>query len=202
MSTDIDWQRELDTSFGTAPDEPVRAYVAAGRRAVRRRRAAAVVLAASVALGGTAAWAASPGGSPRGDAPVATQGSGVTDPDAAQEQTRENRLRSLEELRRSGEGRVDFGGEPAVLADGGLVLGPRTGAVLERVPNPMDYTADQGTSFAIRVMVEGRERYSLMVALPDSTSTTTTVDATGDFAGWLAEAVATQQDLDVENGVR
>ena len=47
MSTDIDWQHELDSSFGTGNDVPPGHYVAAGRTAVvRRRRATAVVLAA------------------------------------------------------------------------------------------------------------------------------------------------------------
>lgn len=203
MSTDIDWQRELDSSFGSGADAPPAHYVAVGRGAVRRRRAAALVLAASVAVGGTAALAASPGSAPRGDAPVATQGPATVDEEATvpDEQTRKDRLRSLEELRRSGEAaRIDFLGGPAALADGGLVLAPGSGPVLERVPNPMGYTRTQGSSLAIRVMFEGREQYSLMAAFPSSTSTMTN-DASGDFEGWLAGVVATQRTLDVANGV-
>ncbi|PKH37785.1 hypothetical protein SAMN05192575_101828 [Nocardioides alpinus] len=202
MSTDIDWQRELDSSFSTGEDLPPAHYVASGRRAVRRRRAAAVVLAASIALAGTAAWAASPGSSPRGDAPVATERTGASEPEGADQgrQTRRDRLRSLAELRRAGAGRVDFLGGPAALADGGLVLAPGAGPVLERVPNPMGYTKTQGSSLAIRVMFEGREQYSLMAAFPSSTSTMTN-DASGDFEGWLAGVVASQRTLDVANGV-
>ena len=33
MSTDIDWQHELDSSFGTGHDQPPGHYVAAGRTA-------------------------------------------------------------------------------------------------------------------------------------------------------------------------
>lgn len=38
MDAEIDWQRELDSSFGTGRDVPAGHYVAAGHRAVRRRR--------------------------------------------------------------------------------------------------------------------------------------------------------------------
>lgn len=201
MDTEIDWQHELDRSFGAGEDRPPAHYVVVGHGAVRRRRAAAVVLTASIVLGGTAAWAVSPGSSPRGEAPVATQGPAPADEDASGgEEQRQDRRRSLEELRRAGEARVDFLGNPAALADGGLVLAPRSGPVLERVPNPMGYTPAQGSSLAIRVMFRGRETYSLMAAFPDSTSTMTN-DASGDFQGWLAGVVASQRTLDVANGV-
>lgn len=191
MTTDIDWQRELDASFGTAPDEPIGTYVAAGRRAVRRRRAVAVALAASIAVGGTAVWAASPGSAPRGETLTATQGtrpaqSKGTSPDQG---TSEERLRSLEDLRRSGEGEIDFRGEPAVLVDGGPVLSPQTSPVLQREPNPMAYAPSQGESLAIRVLFKGSEHYSLMSVLRDGTSSTSTTRATGDFAAWLDQAV-------------
>ena len=74
MSTEIDWQQELDGSFGDGRDVPAGHYVAAGRRAVRRRRLTAVVMglgAAAVVTG--VAWSTSPGSAPRSDAPVATQ---------------------------------------------------------------------------------------------------------------------------------
>lgn len=72
MSTDIDWQHELDSSFGTGHDQPPGHYVTAGRTAVRRRRATAVVLAAAVVIGGGTAWASGQGSAVRGDEPVAT----------------------------------------------------------------------------------------------------------------------------------
>lgn len=203
MDTEIDWQRELDGSFGAGPDVPVGHYVDAGRRAVRRRRVAAVVVAATLVVAGSTAWAVSPGGAPQGDAPVASNGPSPTQGEAVDKQAgRERRMQRLEELRRSADARIDFRGNPAVLADGGLALSPRTDAVLQRVPNPMGYTAEQGRSLAIRVMHEGRERYSLMTLVDNGTSSSTsTVDATGDFAGWLDGAVRTQRTLDVYNGV-
>lgn len=75
MDTEIDWQRQLDSSFGSGTDVPAGHYVAAGHRAVRRRRLTAVVagLGAAAVVAGTA-WAAAPGNAPRtGELPVATQ---------------------------------------------------------------------------------------------------------------------------------
>lgn len=80
MSTDIDWQRELDASFGSRDDVPAGHYVVAGRRAVRRRRtrAAVVGLAVAAVVAGVA-WGTAPGRSPRGsDTPVATDPSGTS----------------------------------------------------------------------------------------------------------------------------
>lgn len=80
MTTQIDWQRELDASFGSGDDVPVGHYVAAGHTAVRRRRSRAVVagLAAAAVVAGVA-WGTAPGGSPRStDAPVATDPSGTS----------------------------------------------------------------------------------------------------------------------------
>lgn len=74
MDTEIDWQRELDSSFGSGPDVPAGHYVAAGQRAVRRRRQlAAVLTTAALVLVGGVVWSTSPGSAPRSDAPVATQ---------------------------------------------------------------------------------------------------------------------------------
>ncbi len=75
MDTEIDWRRELDSSFGTGADVPAGHYVAAGQRAVRRRRLTAVAagLGAAAVVAGTA-WATAPGSAPRtGELPVATQ---------------------------------------------------------------------------------------------------------------------------------
>lgn len=71
MSTRIDWQREIDESFGQAPDRPAADYVASGHRALRRRRAVAGIagLVAVVVLGGVG-FAALPDG-PRQEAPPA-----------------------------------------------------------------------------------------------------------------------------------
>jgi hypothetical protein len=74
MATQVDWQREIDTSIGEVPDRPVDDYLVAGRRAVRRRRLAVGVagLAAAVVVAGTG-WAVAPGiGLRDADAPVAT----------------------------------------------------------------------------------------------------------------------------------
>lgn len=74
MSTDIDWQHELDSSFGTGNDVEVARYIAAGHRAVRRRRLAAVGagLGAAAVIAGVA-WTTAPGGTSRtSDLPVAT----------------------------------------------------------------------------------------------------------------------------------
>jgi hypothetical protein len=73
MTTQIDWQRELDGSFGDGVDVPVGHYVSVGHHAVRRRRAAvaAAGVAAAIVVGTT--WALAPGDAPRSDrAPVAT----------------------------------------------------------------------------------------------------------------------------------
>jgi hypothetical protein len=74
MDTEIDWQRELDGTFGSGEDVDVARYVASGHRAVRRRRAAiaAAGVAATIVVGTT--WALAPGDAPLSDrAPVATQ---------------------------------------------------------------------------------------------------------------------------------
>ena len=203
MSTDIDWQHELDSSFGTGNDVPPGHYVAVGRTAVRRRRATAAVLAAVVVVGGGAAWASGQGSMVRGDAPVATQGSDsqqeVTEPDGASERL-DKRVKQLERMRRQAE-KPDFLGEPATLDADGLVLAPGAGPVLERVENPMGYTAAQGQSLGIRVKFEGREKYSLLTREPDGGTSMGTNDATGDFAGWLEGRVESQRTLDVANGV-
>ncbi len=51
----------------------------------------------------------------------------------------------------------------------------------------MGYTPDQGQSIAIRVMYEGREVYSIIAAFGVGDWSTNTNDATGDFAGWVAD---------------
>ena len=57
MDTEIDWQSELDRSFGRARTWPSGRYVASGRRAVRRRRAPlAAVAGIGRGRGGGGAW--------------------------------------------------------------------------------------------------------------------------------------------------
>ena len=128
MSTDIDWQHELDSSFGTGHDVPPGHYVAAGRTAVRRRRATAVVLAAVVVIGGGTAWAVAPGGSTRSDAPMATSGPAPTDGP----ETRAERKERLQELRDAAADREEpeFFGGPSTLDSEGLVLAPGAGPVV------------------------------------------------------------------------
>ncbi len=72
MDTEIDWQRELDSSFGSGADVPAGHYVAAGRRAVRRRRTAAAVTAVVLVIGSAASWLAGPHLSPEGSRVAST----------------------------------------------------------------------------------------------------------------------------------
>lgn len=208
MSTDIDWQHELDRSFGTGHDVPPAHYVAAGRTAVRRRRATAVVLAAAVVIGAGTVWASGLGSEVRGDAPVAKQRADsvqrdATAPDDGRDEGSERLDKRAGKLDRMRAQAVEpqFLGEPATLDADGLVLAPGAGPVLERVPNPMGYTRAQGQSLGIRVMFEGREKYSLLTRYPDGGTSMGTNDATGDFAGWLEGRVRSQRTLDVANGV-
>ncbi len=114
---------------------------------------------------------------------------------------REARKARLERMRDAArQDALQIGNPGTLMMDGSLVLVPGAGPVLERVPNPMGYTKDQGRSVGVRVMVDGREQYALLIAYPDGTSGTI-VWKTGDFAGWLAGAVRSQQTLDVANGV-
>lgn len=203
MSTDIDWQRELDSSFGAGHDMAPGHYVAAGRTAVRRRRrATAVVLTAAVVVAGGTAWAVAPGGTTRSEAPIATSGPAPTDDPQTRSERKERRER-LRELRDAAADREkpEFFSGPSTLDSDGLVLAPGAGPVLQRVANPMGYTADQGQSLAIRVMFEDREKYVLMTRTPDASTSVGTNDASGDFAGWLAGRVQSQRTLDVANGV-
>lgn len=201
MGTDVDWQHELDSSFGTGHDLPPGHYVAAGRTAVRRRRAASFAIVASMVIGVGAAWASSPGTAPRGDAPVATQGPSPTTDAQPTMSAREARKARLERMRDAArQGALQIGNPGALMMDGSLVLVPGAGPVLERVPNPMGYTKEQGRSVGIRLMVDGKEQYALLTVYPDGTSGNI-VWKTGDFAGWLAGAVRSQQTLDVANGV-
>lgn len=85
MTTDIDWQRELDRSIGTGDDLPAGHYVAAGHRAVRRRRAVAVVagLGAAAVVAGVA-WAAGQAGTTSSsEAPIATDPTATSTPTSA-----------------------------------------------------------------------------------------------------------------------
>ena len=198
MDTEIDWQRELDASFGSAPDVPAGTYVASGRRAVRRRRIAAVVAAATVVVAGGTAWASGPGTAPRGDGPVATQPPSPDTDDRAVTPERARLLARMRDMARSESVRLD---NPAALTqEGELVLAPGAGPVLEQVPNPMGYSKEQGHSLGVRVMEDGKEKYGLLLVFPGSSSALW-VWRTGDFDGWLAQAVRDQSALDVLNGV-
>lgn len=203
MSTDIDWQRELDSSFGTGHDVPPGHYVAAGRTAVRRRRATAVVLAAVVVIGGGTAWAVAPGSTLRGSAPVASEGPRPQQDervDEKKERTRDRgRPRSVPTMTVA----ERFGDNPALIEPDGMVkISPLTDVELQRVTNPMQYTPEQGRSVGLRVIYQGVETYTLVAMTEDGTSTSThTNGATGDFPGWLADKVSLQRGLDVANGV-
>lgn len=203
MSTDIDWQHELDSSFGTGHDAPVGHYVAAGRTAVRRRRAGVLAIAVAVVFGVGAAWATSPGTTPRGDAPVATQPAAPdTDADEQQDLSAQEALKTVRKrARQAARDQAAQIGSPATLTYDDLVLAPGAGPVLQIVANPMDYREEQGRSVGIRVMMDGKEQYALLTAYPADSTSATVVLASGDFTGWLAQAVRTQETLDVANGV-
>ena len=76
MTTEIDWQQELDLSFGNGEDVPVGRYVVAGRRAVRRRRLAlaAAGVGAAVVVGGIA-WGVAADRTAGDSTPIATDSS-------------------------------------------------------------------------------------------------------------------------------
>ncbi|WP_374457160.1 hypothetical protein [Nocardioides sp.] len=141
MTTQIDWQRELDASFGSGEDVPVGHYVAVGHTAVRRRRAAfsAAAVAATLVVGLT--WTLAPGQAPRStEAPLATDPSSTRS--AEPDTTAVDRARS----------RTAWGkGEPPVrvLPDG---KGPevREGAVVHEVRNDL-YPGKESESAAFDV---------------------------------------------------
>lgn len=202
MDTEIDWQRELDSSFGSGPDVPAGHYVAAGHRAVRRRRAtAAAMVVATVALGGGAVWADGSGSTLRGDAPVATEGVAPRQDRTTDGQRERDRDGSRPRSAPSMSVEEEFLGEPAVIEpDGTVKLSPLTDAELERVRNPMDYTRDQGRSVGLRVIYQGVEKYTLLVTDHDGTASSMhTNTASGDFPGWLAGKVELQRGLDAAN---
>lgn len=214
MSTGIDWRQELDEAVATAPDRPVEQFVVSGRRALRRRRVATGLtgLAAALTIGGSF-WMAAPGEGPaRSDVPIATQPPSPRTPEKTTAEVpsssassvwlpRTQPTRRFASLPGAEKELIDFLGNPAAITEGGLVLAPETTSVLQRVENPMDYTSAQGVSLAVRAIQAGQERYSLMTADTEGGTSTSTVEATGDFAGWLDGAVRTQRTLDVANGV-
>ena len=152
-------------------------------------------------IGVGAAWASGPGTAPRGDGPVATHAPSPTTDPRPTLSAREARKARLERMRDAArQDALRIGNPGALMMDGSLVLVPGAGPVLERVPNPMGYTEDQGRSVGIRVMMDGKEQYALLTVYPDGTSGNI-VWKTGDFAGWLAGAVRSQQTLDAANGV-
>lgn len=212
MSTDIDWQRELDASFGAHPDRPTDLYVARGRRAVRRRRAAAAAMVvATVAVGGGAIWATTPGTSVRGDSTVASEGpdaaqreGAVLDEDERDRDRLDRRMKKMDRMRRQTQAQApEFMNDPATLVGGELVLAPGAGPVLEQVADPMAYPPGTGRrSIAIRVMFEGVEKYSLIVSRTDEMTASTSIHtntSSGDFPGWLASKVELQRGMDAAN---
>ena len=160
MSTDIDWQHELDSSFGTGNDVEPGHYVAAGRTAVRRRRATAVVLAAAVVIGGGTAWASGQGSAVRGDAPVATTRADggqreVTRQDDAPERL-DKRMEQLDRMRAQPWG---AGEPPARVTPDGLEI--REGAVVHERRDDV-YPGKATESAALDISHDG-ERYWLVL---------------------------------------
>lgn len=152
MSTDIDWQHELDSSFGTGHDLPPAHYVAAGHTAVRRRRATAVVLAAAVVIGGGTAWASGQGSAVRGDAPVANERSDgqrrTTAPTDPPERV-DARRRQLEIMRAQSWGEGD---PPARAFPGGVQV--REGAIVHERRDDL-YPDKASESAALDLSFEG-----------------------------------------------
>lgn len=142
MDTEIDWQRELDLSFGTGHDVAVGHYVAVGHHAVRRRRTAVAAAGAVAAIVVGTAWALAPGDAPRSDrAPVATEPS-VT-PSATPRDTSAERAPSVSWRK---------GDPPAQALPGGLVIRP--GAVVHERRDAL-YPGKDTESAALDISYEG-----------------------------------------------
>ncbi len=147
MSTDIDWQHELDTSFGSGHDVPAGHYVAAGRTAVRRRRltAAVVGLGAAAVVGGIA-WGVAPHGGPSSsDAPIATEPSRTASQTPAPSR----------EVEKAPELPWKKGDPPARSSPDGLALAPGS-VVHERVDNLFPGRASESVALDIS---RGGERW-------------------------------------------
>jgi hypothetical protein len=160
MSTDIDWQHELDSSFGAGHDLPPAHYVAAGRTAVRRRRATAALLTAALVIGGSAAWASGQGSAVRGDAPVATSGADarereVTVPDDEPERL-DRRVKQLEKMRAQPWRKGD---PPARSSPDGIQV--RDGAVVHERRDDL-YPGKDTRSAALDLSYEGERWWVLL----------------------------------------
>lgn len=157
MDTEIDWQREIDASFGTGADVEVSRYVESGHRAVRRRRATAAVLTAAVVIGCGAAWATGPGSALRGDAPVATRRVDgterqVTAPEDATKRVDkrlDKRMRQLDRMRAQA---WRAGDPPARSFPGGLQI--RDGAVVHERRDDL-YPGKDTESVALDISYRG-----------------------------------------------
>ena len=162
MDTEIDWQRELDSSFGTGEDAPVAHYTAAGRTALRRRRR----LVAAVGTGATAlavgvVWSVAPGSAPRSDAPIANDRSAsperTTDgtPDATTTKRRA-RVRFLDQMRSRSWAK---GEPPARSFPGGLQI--REGAIVHERRDDL-YPGKDTQSAALDLTYDGTRWWVLL----------------------------------------
>jgi len=172
MSTQVDWQREIDTSFGDAPVRfDAEATVALGRRAVRKRRAgwAAGVLATVTVVGGVG-WTTALGGS----GTRADQATIAVDPPAQVENPSDDeRSNSLLSFRRYT--------DPLVVLPG-VSIRQRTDDVID---NP-----DVRSTAAV-VTFEGREWWAMAAVAPSTGWGADTLAITGrTFDQWVSEMVA------------
>ncbi len=127
MGTDVDWQDELDSSFGTGHDLPPGHYIAAGRTAVRRRRAASFAIVASMVVGvGAAPGRTQPGPSATGrcarSRPAARPPRRLPRRPDSEDDSKAGAVRDVTPSMSVDE---EFLGNPALLEDGELVLSPR-----------------------------------------------------------------------------
>lgn len=165
MDTQVDWQRELDESFGSGHDRPTTAYVAAGRRAVRRRRITTAVAAlGTAAVVAGVAWGVAPGGAQRSiDAPVATGGTSTGTTDGGANETAEDgkirldRLERLLEMQRKQP--WEKGDAPARSFPGGLQI--REGAVVHERRDDL-YPGKDTESVALDLSYEGTRWWVLL----------------------------------------
>jgi hypothetical protein len=193
MTTRIDWRRELDESFGRAPDRPVADYVAAGERAVRRRRAAACIsgLAVVAVLGGVG-WAALPD-EPWAEVPIATD-SGQGRDDAALAPMATSPEDVLQPDRELGVFEAPDAMAVTVLHDGELVHKP--GWVVEELRALADRDSRRIWAISVAPSGGGPGQWILLTWEPGQLAAA--LDVPGErfdsFDDWVDDARAEQQD--------
>lgn len=183
----LDLHDEIDRSFGTGPaHRDLDTLLAAGRRARRRRRSAtgAAALAIVAAVGGSA-WLLADPGSPEAS-PAGPDGTPAPRTVASKPHRQH----------------IDFLDQPAVITRSGLHIRPGWHLV-RRIPNPMDYDLPN-RSVAVVVTKGGTTVWELIAWAGKDKSAS--MEKTEALAGsriedWLPGVVASQHQLDIDNGV-